>query len=574
MVNLTIDGIKVSVPEGMTILKAAESIGIKIPTLCNHPDQEVKANCRVCVCEVEGNRLLSAACAAPVYEGMVVKTRTPRVIEARRTILELILSNHSQDCLSCIRNQNCELQALADEYIIRDNPFSQKTRGLKKDYSTPSLFRDPNKCILCRRCISACSVTQSVNALGLENRGNKAMVVPTMGWDLIDSPCVMCGQCIHACPVGAIGEIEEIDKFLAAVADPDTVVVTQIAPAVRVAIGEEVGLETGEMPMDVFVAGLREIGIDYVLHTNFTADLTIIEEGNELLKRLKEGGTLPMFTSCSPGWINFCETFYPDLLDHLSTCKSPQQMFGALVKTYWAEKMCIDPAKIYSVSIMPCTAKKYECSRPEMNDSGYRDVDLVLTTREIGRLFRMSGINFNQLPGSDFDSWMGKYTGAAVIFGASGGVMEAALRTVYEIVTGETLENVNFEITRGIQGIKEAEVDLNGTKVKVAIANGLANARQLMDEVRAGNSPYHFIEIMACPGGCIGGGGQPLTKSNKKRVERIEQIYVEDEKCEIRKSHENPEVKVIYEEFLQEPLGHQSHHLLHTHYTPKNKKAL
>ena len=574
MVNLTIDGIKVSVPEGSTILQAAKEVGVKIPTLCYHPDQAVKANCRVCVCEVEGSRLLQAACAQPVMEGMVVKTRTPKVIEARKTILELILAHHPQDCLNCIRNGNCELQDLANEYFIRDNPFTLKVRGLQKDYSTPSIFRDPDKCVLCRRCIDACSVVQSVHALGLENRGVHSMVVPSMGGDLIDSPCVMCGQCVHACPVGAIGEVEEIDKLLAAIADPDKVVVTQIAPAVRVAIGEEVGMKTGDMPMDVFVAGLRQVGFDYVLHTNFTADLTILEEGNELLQRLKEGGTLPMFTSCSPGWINFCETFYPDLLDNLSTCKSPQQMFGPLAKTYWADKMGIDPANIYSVSIMPCTAKKFEAARPEMNASGYRDVDLVLTTREIGRLFRMSGIDFNKLAGSNFDSWMGAYTGAAVIFGASGGVMEAALRTVYEVVTGNTLEDVNFEVTRGITGIKEAEVDLNGTVVKVAIANGLSNARQLMDQVRAGESPYHFIEIMACPGGCIGGGGQPITKANAKRVERIDSIYVEDEKCAIRKSHENPEVKTLYDEFLHEPLGHKSHELLHTHYQAKNKKYL
>ncbi len=574
MINLTIDGIKVSVPEGSTILQAAKEVGVKIPTLCYHPDQAVKANCRICVCEVEGNRLLAAACAQPVMEGMVVKTRTPKVIEARKTILELILSNHPQDCLNCIRNGNCELQDLANEYFIRDNPFTLKVRGLKKDYSTPSLFRDPDKCVLCRRCIDACSVVQSVHALGLENRGVHSMVVPTMGGDLIDSPCVMCGQCVHACPVGAIGEVEEIDKLLAAIADPDKVVVTQIAPAVRTAIGEEVGMKTGDMSMEVFAAGLRQVGFDYVLHTNFTADLTILEEGNELLQRLKEGGTLPMFTSCSPGWINFCETYYPDLLDNLSTCKSPQQMFGSLVKTYWADKMGIDPAKIYSVSIMPCTAKKFEASRPEMNDSGYRDVDLVLTTREIGRLFRMSGIDFDKLAGTNLDSWMGAYTGAAVIFGASGGVMEAALRTVYEVVTGRNLKDVNFEVTRGITGIKEAEVDLDGTVVKVAIANGLSNARKLMDQVRAGESPYHFIEIMACPGGCIGGGGQPITKANTKRVERIDSIYVEDEKCAIRKSHENPEVKTLYDEFLHEPLGHKSHELLHTHYHAKNKKYL
>ncbi len=574
MVNLTIDGIKVSVPEGSTILQAAKEVGVRIPTLCYHPDQAVKANCRVCVCEVEGNRLLAAACAQPVMEGMVVKTRTPKVIEARKTILELILAHHPQDCLNCIRNGNCELQDLANEYFIRDNPFTLKVRGLQKDYSTPSIFRDPDKCVLCRRCIDACSVVQSVHALGLENRGVHSMVVPSMGSDLIDSPCVMCGQCVHACPVGAIGEVEEIDKLLAAIADPDTVVVTQIAPAVRTAIGEEVGMKTGDMSMEVFAAGLRQVGFDYVLHTNFTADLTILEEGNELLQRLKEGGTLPMFTSCSPGWINFCETYYPDLLDNLSTCKSPQQMFGSLAKTYWADKMGIDPAKIYSVSIMPCTAKKFEASRPEMNDSGYRDVDLVLTTREVGRLFRMTGIDFDRLAGTNLDSWMGAYTGAAVIFGASGGVMEAALRTVYEVVTGNTLEDVNFEVTRGITGIKEAEVDLNGTVVKVAIANGLSNARQLMDQVRAGESPYHFIEIMACPGGCIGGGGQPITKANAKRVERIDSIYVEDEKCAIRKSHENPEVKTLYDEFLHEPLGHKSHELLHTHYHAKNKKYL
>ncbi len=574
MINLTIDGINVSVPKGSTILQAAREVGIYLPTLCWHPDQAVKANCRVCVCEVEGNRLLQAGCSTPVTEGMVVKTKTPQVIEARRTILELILSNHPQDCLNCIRNQNCELQDLANEYMIRDNPFELKVRGYELDRSTPSIVRDQDKCILCRRCIDACSVTQSVFALGVEGRGVNSMVVPTMGLPLMESPCVLCGQCIHACPVGAIYENEQIDEFLAAVADPDKIVVTQIAPAIRLAIGEEVGMNTGELPMEVFVTGLRQMGFDHVLHTNFTADLTILEEGNELLNRLKEGGTLPMFTSCSPGWINFCETFYPDLLDNLSTCKSPQQMFGSLVKTYWAEKMGIDPAKIYSVSIMPCTAKKYEASRPEMNSSGYRDVDLVLTTREIGRLFRMSGMDFNQLPPSDFDSWMGKYTGAAVIFGATGGVMEAALRTVYEVVTEQELKDVNFTGVRGMEGIKEAAVDLNGTEVKVAIAHGLSNARKLMDQVRSGESPYHFIEIMACPGGCIGGGGQPLTKANKKRAERIEAIYVEDEGMPIRKSHENPEVKIIYDEFLHEPLGHKSHELLHTHYHAKNKRYL
>lgn len=574
MINLTIDGLKVSVPKGSTILQAASEVGINIPTLCHHPDQSVKANCRVCVCEVEGSNLLQAACAAPATEGMVVKTRTPKVVEARKTILELILSNHPQDCLNCARNLNCELQTLAEEYFIRELPFELMTKGYELDYSTPSIVRDQNKCIMCRRCIEACSVTQSVFALGVENRGFESMVVPTLGRNLLDSPCVLCGQCIHACPVGAITEKEQLDEFFAAVADPDKIVVTQIAPAVRLAIAEELGMKPGEISMDVFVAGLRQVGFEYVLHTNFTADLTIMEEGHELLHRLKEGGTLPMFTSCSPGWINFCETFYPDLLDNLSTCKSPQQMFGSLVKTYWADKMNLPADKIYSVSIMPCTAKKYEATRPEMHDSGYRDVDLVLTTREIGRLFRMSGINFRKLPGSGLDSWMGAYTGAAVIFGATGGVMEAALRTVYEVVTETELEDVNFTVARGMEGIKEAAVDLNGTEVRVAIAHSLSNARKLMDQVRAGESPYHFIEVMACPGGCIGGGGQPITKTNADRQARIDAIYLEDENCAIRKSHDNPEVKTIYAEFLHEPLGHKSHELLHTHYQAKNKKYL
>jgi len=574
MTDVMIDGIKVSVAENITILQAAKVAGIKIPTLCYHPNQAVKANCRVCVCEVEGMGLLQAACSTPVREGMVVKTNTAAVHEARRTILQLILAHHPQDCLNCIRNQNCELQTLAEEYVIRDNPFELKNRNLPLDFSTGAIVRDPNKCILCRRCEDACSYFQTVNALGVENRGHKAMLVASLGGSLADSPCTMCGQCIHACPVGAIYEHEQIDEFLAAVADPDKIVVTQMAPAVRVAIGEEVGMASGEMDMNVLVTALKQIGNDYVLHTNFTADLTIIEEGNELLKRLKEGGKLPMVTSCSPGWINFCETFYPDLLDNLSTCKSPQQMFGALVKTYWAEKMGVDPSKIYSVSIMPCTAKKHEAARPEMNASGYRDVDLVLTTREVGRLFRMSGLDFSKLSKSEFDPWMGGYTGAGVIFGATGGVMEAALRTVYEVVTGKELEDVNFTFARGMVGIKEAEIDLDGTKVKVAIAHTLANARKIMDQVREGISPYHFIEIMACPGGCIGGGGQPITKTNEIRAERIKQIYMEDEKLLVRKSHENPEIQQIYKDFLHEPLGHKSHELLHTHYHINKKKSL
>jgi len=388
---------------------------------------------------------------------------------------------------------------------------------------------------------------------------------------LAETKCVVCGQCSLACPVGAIVENEEIDKFLAAVADPEMIVITQIAPAVRVAVAESLGMPTGSLEMLKFVAGLKQLGFDYIFHTNFTADLTILEEGNELLQRLTTGGTLPMITSCSPGWINFIETFYPDQLDHLSSCKSPQQMFGALAKTYWAEKMGVDPSKVYSVSIMPCTAKKFEAARPEMNASGYQDVDLVLTVRELGKLFNMEQMDFNQLAPADFDSLLGAYTGAAVIFGASGGVMEAALRTVYEVVVKEPLEDVNFTFVRGFEGFKEAEVDLAGTKVKVAVANSLGNARKIMEEIKAGTSPYHFIEVMCCPGGCIGGGGQPIPSTIAKRKERIDAIYAEDAGLPIRKSHENPEVNLLYEDFLHEPLGHKSHELLHTHYHPQKQ---
>lgn len=571
-VSLTINDKKVTVPAGTTILHAAEGIGAKIPTLCYHPEQEIKANCRVCVVEVEGRKNLLPSCSTMVEEGMNIKTTSPRVIQARKTILELILASHPQDCLHCARSGQCELQDLAKEYNIRNSSFPQDGYDLPLDMSTPAIVRDPNKCILCGRCIEVCSSIQTVNALGYAYRGHNTQVVPTMGWDLLESPCVMCGQCIHACPVGAIYEHENIDDFISALADPNKIVVTQIAPAVRLAVAEEIGKETGDLPMEKLVTALRNIGFDYVLHTNFSADLTIMEEGNELLERINEGGTLPMFTSCCPSWVRFTEIFYPDLLDNLSSCKSPQQMFGSLVKTYWAEKMGVDPAKIYSVSIMPCTAKKYEAQRPEMQDSGYQDVDLVLTSREIGRLFRMHGINPSILEGSDFDSWMGKYTGAGVLFGVTGGVMEAALRTVYEITTGQSLQPLEFSSVRGMEGIKEAEVDLLGKKIRVAAVHGLGNARSIIEEIQKGESPYHFIEVMACPGGCIGGGGQPITKNSEKRAERMEALYWEEMKMPLRKSHENPEIKELYEQFLHQPLGQQSHNLLHTQYSPRTSK--
>ena len=563
MVNVIVNGVGASVPDGSTVMQAASAAGFKIASLCSHPDLKVKDNCKVCMVEVNGE--MKTACSEPVAPGMVIQTFSPQIIEERRKNLKNILSVHPQDCLNCARNLNCELQSLADTLLIRS--FANKPLQIPKDTSTPSLIRDSSKCILCGRCVEVCNDVQTVGALEIKD----GYVQTVDGQALADTNCVLCGQCALACPVGAIIENEEMDKFLAAVADPDKVVITQIAPAVRVAVAEAVGLPTGSLDMLKFVAGLRTLGFDYVFHTNFTADLTILEEGNELLQRLKTGGTLPMITSCSPGWINFIETFYPDQLDHLSSCKSPQQMFGPLAKTYWAEKMGIDPSKIYSVSIMPCTAKKFEAARPEMNASGFRDVDLVLTVRELGKLFKLEQLNFDKLEPSNFDSLLGAYTGAAVIFGASGGVMEAALRTVYEVVVGEPLADVNFTMVRGFEGFKEAEVDLAGTRVKVAVANSLGNARKIMEEIKAGTSPYHFIEVMCCPGGCIGGGGQPIPSTIEKRKERINAIYAEDAGLPIRKSHENPEVKILYEDFLHEPLGHKSHELLHTHYYPQKQ---
>lgn len=570
-VTLSINGIAVSVPAGTSILGAAQQIGVKIPTLCYHPDQEIKANCRICVVEAEGQSNLLPACASQVSEGMVIKTTTARVIEARKTLLELILAHHSQDCLHCMRNGNCELQDLASEYDLRQTDFPQEARQLPGDFSSPAIVRDPNKCILCGRCMEVCSATQAVHALGLAHRGYDTRVVPSLGQDLFASPCVMCGQCIHACPVAAIGEREQINELLAALADPQRVVVTQIAPAVRLAIAEELGRESGSLPMEQLVAGLRNIGFDYVLNTNFTADLTVMEEGRELLKRIQTGGTLPMFTSCCPAWVRFAEIFYPQLLEHLSSCKSPQQMFGSLVKSYWAEKMEIDPAKIYSVAIMPCTAKKYEALRPEMKDSGYPDVDLVLTTREMGRLFHMTGVNPFYLEGCGFDLWMSEYSGAGVLFGASGGVMEAALRTVYKTSTGQEMPNLDFQELRGMQGIKSAELELNGNTVRVAVAHSLSKARELAEAVQAGKSPYHFIEIMACPGGCIGGGGQAFTPSNQQREQRMKELYSEEKDQVLSNAHGNSEVKLLYENYLHDPNGPVAHALLHTGYSPKTR---
>ena len=569
--TVTVDGRLVEVPAGSTVLTAARKAGVEIPTLCYHPDLQVRAVCRVCLVEVEGQRLLQPACAYPAGNNMVVRTNTPKVREARRMAIELLLARHPQNCLACIRNQHCELQTLADQLGIREIRFEHKTRNLPTDQSSPSIVRDPDKCILCRRCVSACHDIQGVGILYPVNRGVEAIIAPPAGALLGDIACTMCGQCIHACPVGAIHEQDQTDEVWAALADPDKHVVVQTAPAVRVALGEEMGMEPGAIVTGKMVAALRRLGFDRVFDTDFTADLTIIEEGHELLARLKNGGKTPMITSCSPGWIKFIEHYYPQLLEHLSSCKSPQQMFGALAKSYYAEKAGIDPAKIYVVSIMPCTAKKYEAQRLEMGQNGLPDVDVVLTTRELGRMLRQAGINFDELDCETFDDPLGISTGAAAIFGATGGVMEAALRTVYEVVTGLELETLDFEEVRGLEGIKESTVDLSGTKVKVAVAHGLSNAAKLLDKIVDGTADYQFIEIMCCPGGCIGGGGQPIPTDTAVRQKRIDAIYREDAGMPLRKSHANPAVDCLYKEYLIEPLGEKSHHLLHTHYTNRGK---
>ena len=572
MVNLTIDGKKVQVPAGATILEAARSANIRIPTLCYLPEVQAIGACRVCLVEIEGNRNLQASCVFPAGEGLVIHTNTPKVQQARRFTVELLLSTHPHECLTCPRNLKCELQRLAGELNIREVPFQGEKPQSRIDESTPSIRRDSSKCILCRRCLAVCREIQKVGALGAQERGFDAYIGPAFGDDLAEAACALCGQCINVCPVGALTERDSTREVWDAIHDPDKIVVAQDAPAVRAALGEEFGLPPGTLVTGKMLEALRRLGFDIVFDTNFAADLTILEEGNELLKRLKEGGVLPMITSCSPGWIKFIEHFYPRLLPHLSTCKSPHQMLGALTKTYYAQKAGMDPAKIVTVSIMPCTAKKFECNRPEMRDSGFQDVDYVLTTRELARMIKEAGIDFVNLPDGKYDDPLGEYTGAATIFGATGGVMEAALRTAYEVATGKKLENVDFNAVRGLEGVKEATVPVDGLgEVRVAVAHGLGNARDLMDRLAAGKANYHFIEIMACPGGCVAGGGQPMPVNNEVRRLRAQALYTEDKQLKFRKSHENPSVIRIYQEFLEKPLGERSHHLLHTKYTIRGK---
>jgi NADH-quinone oxidoreductase subunit G/NADP-reducing hydrogenase subunit HndD len=565
-VTLTIDNLPVTVPAGVTIWGAARKLGINIPTLCHHFDVKPYGGCRVCLVEVVGGRALAAACSFPVTDGLVVLTNSPKVREARRLVVELLLANHPHECLTCDRNQNCELQKIALDLGVKEVRFDKSKPTWEVDNSSPSLVRDPNKCILCGRCVRFCSDKQTCAVYTFANRGFSSIVTPAFGKGLGEVACTLCGQCSTICPVGAITVKDDTEKVLEAIDDPEKIVIVQTAPSVRVALGEMFGDAPGSIVTGKMVAGLKRLGFDRVLDTNFTADVTIMEEATEFLHRLEKNQNMPMITSCSPGWINFMEMFYPDLIQHHSSCKSPQQIFGALVKTYYAEKENIDPAKIVSVSIMPCTAKKFECTRPEMNASGYQDVDIVLTTRELGKLLKSCGVDFATIKPQAYDPIMGIGTGAGTIFGNTGGVMEAALRTAYEVVTKKTLPAVEFNAIRGMAGLREAEIDLEGTKIKVAIAHGLGNARQVMESIKAGNPRnWNFIEVMACPGGCISGGGQPISHDLNYRSKRIAGLYDDDRHLTLRKSHENPEVKALYDNFLKEgPGGHLSHKLLHT----------
>jgi iron-only hydrogenase group A len=591
MINLHINDQTVSVQEGTTVLAAAKKLKINIPTLCNHDDLCVAGNCRVCIVEQKGARTLIASCATPVAEGMEIHTNTLKVRNARKHIVELLLSEHRADCTKCYKNQNCELQSLANDYAFGDHVFLDLVEDKKYniDRSSPSFVKDDSKCIRCQRCVRTCSQLQYISAISVANKGAHQKISSFHDRPMSQVVCTNCGQCVNRCPTGALVEKTYIDQVWDAIYDPDKHVVVQTAPAVRVALGEDLGYDPGERVTGKMVNALRQLGFNSVLDTDFSADLTIMEEGTELLVRLKKAlvdgdkaVSLPMFTSCSPGWIKFVEHKYPEFLPNLSTCKSPQQMFGALAKTFYAKKRNIDPSKIVSVSIMPCTAKKFEADRPEMRSSGFKDVDFVLTTRELAVMIKQAGIDFRNIEEANYDSIMGDSTGAAVIFGATGGVMEAALRTAYEIVTGREVPFGNLNITpvRGMDGIKEATIKiegcveawkfLEGAELKVAIAHGLVNANKIMSMARAGKAPYHFVEIMACPGGCIGGGGQPIPTNLEIRKKRMKAIYSEDEHKVLRKSHENPDVIAIYKEFLDKPNSHKSHELLHTHYVERD----
>jgi len=576
MIRLTIDGLPVEVEEGSTLMEAAKKLDIHIPTLCFHPDQDVKANCRICLVELEGNKLLVPACSYPAENGMSIRTHSPKVRRARRNILELILARHAQDCLHCDRSGTCELQAVAEEmHFVKIPRYPYVARSDESDNSSPSIVRNAAKCINCGRCEYACSQVQTVHALSKVGRGFEVQFRPAYGRTLAESICVNCGQCVQACPTGALTIRDDTQVVWHAFAVPEKLVVAQVAPAVRITLAEALGEPPGSISTGRMVSAMKRVGFHKVFDTDFTADLTIMEEGHELIKRITEGGVLPQITSCSPGWIKFVEHFYPQLLPNVSSCKSPQQMFGALAKTYYAAEAGINPQDIVSVSIMPCTAKKYEAGRPEMTSSGYRDVDYVLTTRELARMIKEAGIDFVNLPDGEHDAPMGEYTGAGTIFGATGGVMEAALRTVYAVVTGQNLPDLNITTVRGLTGVKEASVEVGPLgKVKIAVTHGLGNARRLLELIQAGKSDYAFIEIMCCPGGCIAGGGEPIPTTDEIRTLRAEALYRDDGTVQKkRQSHENESVQNLYRKFLHEPLGHKSHELLHTHYVRRGENV-
>lgn len=575
-ITIKINGMDVTAPAGSTILEAARLAHIEIPTLCYLKDINEIGACRMCVVEVKGARTLVTACVYPINEGMEVWTNTPKVLESRKKTLQLLLSNHRKECLSCVRSGNCELQQLCRDLGVTDeHKYDGEMLTSEIDTSAAHMIRDNSKCILCRRCVAVCEKVQGIGVIGANERGFKTYIGSAFDMGLGETSCVSCGQCIAVCPTGALREKDYIDDVLAAIADPEKYVCVQTAPSVRAALGEEFGYPMGTDVEGKMAAALRRIGFDKVFDTDFSADLTIMEEAHEFLDRVQNGGVLPMITSCSPGWIKYCEHYFPDMTENLSSCKSPQQMFGAVLKTYYAEKMGIDPKNIVSVSIMPCTAKKFEIGRPDQSAAGVPDVDYAMTTRELARMIKRLGIRFNELPDEGFDDPLGESTGAAVIFGATGGVMEAALRTAVETLTGEELPNPDFVDVRGTKGIKEATYNVAGMDVKVAVASGLGNARQLLEKVKAGEADYHFIEIMGCPGGCVNGGGQPQVSGTVRNTVDVQGIrakvlYDNDAAKTIRKSHENPSIKKVYEEYFGEPGSHRAHEVLHTAYVKRS----